>query len=92
MKRIINKILDNYYADKLIKECRDVVMLYNLDCISIDVGSMVYINVKPRAYKDEYYKVVFRFNKKNALKWFCNLEELEKVLREELKEYKDKFY
>lgn len=65
--KIIDKILDNYFKNKVIDYVLQVKHIYRLDSIIIEhKGGEIEIQFKPKYYK--IYTTVYRFEKKDSLK------------------------
>lgn len=87
MKKLINKILDDYVADKLIELCKSEALVNNLCCRAEDSGFYIRIYVKIRAYKDEYYRHILSFRKEEAFQYLFNFNEFKEILHRAFKQY-----
>ena len=77
LKNIINRYLDNYYADKFTKHIITTIRdKYFLDVIVEQFkNGMVYIMVKPNHYNK--YTIILDFHKGDSLNHLVNLREVE---------------
>ena len=75
--KVITKILDNYYSDKLIETIKDEINhKWFIDIRVKNNGNKVWVEVKRKKYNDNQYETIFGFYKRNA---FANLIDVEKV-------------
>ena len=84
---MIEKILDNYFTRKLLKEIEWCLFERNLDYKFADNGTMIDVIVKPEKYDKKYSRVIISFWKSDAFKYMCELKKFLKYVKEELNEY-----
>lgn len=88
IKKIVRKIIDDYYADILYKHIEYIFLLYMMDSyIEIDKDNVI-VYGKDMKLKNEYYKQFMVFKKCMSLDYLIDFKELEKNLKEQIKKYK----
>ena len=90
---MIERILDNYFTNKLLEEIKWSFIVRNLDYKFVDEGSCIGIEAKPKKYKDEHYEKIICIDKSEALRYLCDLDkfrkEIVKILNNFSKEKRD---
>ena len=86
MKRFEAKI-EKYYCNKLTDFIISCLQRYMVDVRTSETKVSIVIEIKKPIYKDEYYRTIFSFRKKDALEFLCNQEELHKRIIEHAKNY-----
>jgi hypothetical protein len=89
--RIITKILDNYYSEKLKKLLSRYMMRWFLDKRFIEEHERISLLIKRPEYNDKQYKEVISFYKDNAFEYMCNQKEIENVLKELVERYCEEY-
>lgn len=75
--KLITKILDKYYADKLADKIRGDIQLKSFINVKIEKTSdFVFIKVKKPKYKDSEYHSVYHFHVSYAFELWLNYREV----------------
>lgn len=91
MNKIIHRILDRYYADKLIKEIIDSFRcIYYLDFKTEKNENRIFLYVKKPKYKNTEYEKVIHFRIEEAIIHLIRIDDTRRVVREQIKKYLDK--
>ncbi len=79
--KLITKILDTYYSDKLVALITRILYnRYNID-IRVTTGEQyIRIEIKKTIYNDEQYKTIFAFKKEDSFSYICNQSKLIEVV------------
>lgn len=86
--KILSKILDNYYSNKLVQIVKmKIISNYIVDIKQFNYKNYIEIRIKKTCYNDKEYIVIFRFNKQDAFEWICRQQELSKKLSDEVLRY-----
>lgn len=89
--KIITKILDNYYSEKLKKLLSRYMLVWYLDKKFIEEHEKISLLIKRPEYNDKQYKEVISFYKDNAFEYMCNQKEIENVLKELVERYCEEY-
>ena len=90
MNKIIKKMLDKYYIDKLTNEIREsCIFKYDLDFRVTDDANnkKVYLAVKKRKYKEAEYATIFTFGYDDALIMLIKLNDVKQMVNDYIKDY-----
>lgn len=80
MKKTINKILDNYFNDKLANAIKErIKMEYALDVKTEETINLIFVEVKP--FKHKEYTPIYDWKKENALIEFFNFDNIIKLIK-----------
>lgn len=80
MKKIINKILDNYFSEKLAKAIRErITSRYALDIEFEKMCDCIFVKMKP--FKHKEYTPIYDWKKENALIEFFNFDNIIKLIK-----------
>ena len=72
MKKIIYKVIDQYFENKFVDFIYDQALYYNLDFkVEINKNTIV-LKVKKREYKESLYKNVCVFTRKNIFNYLMH--------------------
>ena len=86
--KILSKILDNYYSNKLVQFVEmELISKYFVDIKRFNHKNYIEIRIKRTHYNDKQYTVVFRFNKQDAFEFMCRQQELSKKVLNNAKNY-----
>jgi hypothetical protein len=89
--KIIEKILDRYYANKLSKEIIDsFIFIYGVDFRIKRCEDRIEICVKKCKYKETEYKAIIHFRLDEAIIHLMRIDETRKYVRELIEEYIEK--
>ena len=86
--KLINKLLDKYYTNKLIDYIKFVLEDFYIDVTTIKYKNLIKIAVKNPKYNDRQYITIYRFTKEDAFTLMCMYKD---VTTEILENY-DKYY
>lgn len=84
---MIERILNNYYAKKLLEEIKWSFIVRGLDYRFKNDKYEVFIEVKPQKYDKKYYSTIIRIGKDDTLKYLCDLKNFRKQIDEIIVEY-----
>lgn len=84
---MIEKILDKYFAKKLKKYISDYSLRWYLDTRFINKDNHIEFQVKLPKYKDKLYTTIYDFYKFNSLYYLLNMEDLNKAIERNIKNY-----
>lgn len=87
MMKIINKILDNYYTQKLLERIDYIFIMRNLDYKFITIGNIIDIKVKNRKYDNKYYTSVGTISKCRAFHYLINMDDFITNISSRVDEY-----
>lgn len=89
IKKIVRKIIDDYYTDILYKHIEYIFLFFMMDSyIEIDKDNVI-VYAKDMKFKNDYYKQFMVFKKCMSLDYLIDFKELEKNLKEQIKKYKE---
>lgn len=89
IKKLVRKIIDDYYADILYKHIEYIFLLYRMDSyIEIDKDNII-VYGKNIELKNEYYKQFMVFKKNMSLDYLIDFKELEENLKKQINKYKE---
>lgn len=84
---MINKILDNYYSNKLNKYIKGLLLFYTPSFKIEKQKNRVYVYIKKYKYKDEFYKEILNYNLEDSLFIFNDIKKLDEIIKERCKAY-----
>ena len=87
MKKLINKILDNYYKSQLIQKIKNLMCFYILDYKFIESEEGFQLQIKKKEYKDEPYTTIACFNENEYLSCLINWEKSVTRIEKYIEEY-----
>lgn len=87
---MIEKIINNYLTNALVKCFKKLAIRRCIDLLVISKKSEVSIYAKYRKYTTDNYKKIITFDKSASIYYLCNLIETNKEFDEKLKEYQKK--
>lgn len=90
--KIISKILDAYYTNKLIDYIKFVLNDFLIDVRTIKYKYLVVIKVKKPKYNDIQYKEIYRFSKEDAFTLMCMYKDVTTEILENINKYREKEY
>ena len=84
---MIERILDKYFAMKLVKKIQHLSLEYILDFIyEINIDSIV-VKVKKPKYKDDEYRTLFKINSTAYMEFLTNSSYLRETFQNDISEY-----
>ena len=87
---MIEKIINNYLTNALIKCFRTVALLRNIELLVIPRKNEVSIYAKDRKFTENNYKKVMVFDKSASIYYLCNLIKSKEEFDETLKKYQER--
>lgn len=84
---MIEKLLDKYYSNKLKQLVKQELNKWYLDYQFVELNRGIYLEVKQVEYNATQYKVIWGFNKDEALYHVCNYEKLQEDINEAIHYY-----
>jgi hypothetical protein len=85
---MIEKILNNYFARKLLEEIKWSFIVRDLDYRFKDDKYNVFVETKQKKYANEYYRPIICINKKESFRYMCDLDEFRKHIDKIIEEYR----
>ena len=87
---MIEKIINNYLTNALIKCFRTTALLRNIELLVIHRKNEVSIYAKDRKFTENNYKKVMLFDKSASIYFLCNLIKTKEEFDGVLKEYQER--
>ncbi len=88
--KIISKLLDAYYTNKLISYIIFVLNDFVIDVRTEKHEYLVIIKVKKSKYNDSQYKEIYRFSKEDAFTLMCMYKDVTTEILENMNKYCEK--
>lgn len=86
--KMITKILDKYYSDKLCKEIKKYIKLqWFIDVRFIKRKYTIELQVKKPEYNENQYQEILTFGKDQCFYYMCIFEKVEKAIKDAMKRY-----
>lgn len=85
--KLITKILDNYYTEKLEDFIKQIEISWYLDFKHINTKDELLVLVKKKKYNDKLFREIMHFQKKDSFTYLCDKEKLAKNIDRLIKEY-----
>ncbi len=91
--KVIDKILDNYYSDKLEKIIVERIRFKSFVDVRTEKSKLgVYIKVKEPKFKDSEYEIIYAFKKEKAFEMLLNIEKAKEEVAKNLEYYLKQVY
>lgn len=90
MKEMIDRILDKYYARKVIWYLMDGLSVFCLDKKVVKSKTHIQIWIKKKKLKDEYYEQIYTLRLENSFYNLLHIDELVKDIKQEARNYFEK--
>lgn len=88
LEKIIEKRLDRYYSNKLMKEITDSIrFIFDLDFKTEREENRFIMYVKKRKYKDSEYEAIIHFRYDEAIIHLIRIDETRKYVRKLVEDY-----
>ena len=84
---MINKILDNYFTDKLLEEIKWSFIVRGLNYRFLDDKRYIDVEAKPRKYDKEFYSKIIQIRKEDSFKYMCDLDNFIKQVDKIINDY-----
>ena len=89
IKKMVRKIIDDYYTDILYKHIEYIFLFFMMDSyIEIDKDNVI-VYGKDMRFTNNYYKQFMVFKKNMSLDYLIDFKELEENLKKQIKKYKE---
>ena len=85
--KLITKVLDKYYSDKLCKEIKRYMLQWFVDVRFVENKYSIELQVKITAYNENQYQEILTFRKEEAFYYMCIFEEVENAIDDGMKRY-----
>lgn len=91
--KVIDKILDNYYSDKLEKIIVERIRFKSFIDVRTEKSKLgVYIKVKEPKFKESEYEIIYAFKKEKALEILFDIEKVKEEVSKGLEDYFKEVY
>lgn len=87
--KLIIKILDKYYSDKLCKEVKRYMLQWVIDVRFVERKYTIELQVKKPEYNEKQYQEILTFDKGQCFYYMCIFEKVEKAIKDALKRYSE---
>jgi hypothetical protein len=84
---MIDKILDKYYARKVVWYLMDALSVFYIDKKIVKTKNHIGIWVKERKLKDKYYEQIYNLRLENSVYNLLHIDDLVKEIKEEARNY-----
>ncbi len=85
--KVLNKILDNYYTDKLIEQLRLESLMYRVNLKFVKDNSDLDVFIKMREFNDEQYALIMVVRKQDSINHLINFKKMRKHFNENIEKY-----
>lgn len=85
--KLITKILDNYYTEKVDEFIKSIEMSWYLDFKHVYTKDKILVLVKKKKYNDKLFREIMHFQKKDSFTYLCDKEKLANTIDISIKEY-----
>ena len=87
--KLITKVLDKYYSDKLCKEIKRYMLQWFVDVRFVEDKYLIELQVKKTEYNENQYKEILTFSKDNCFYYMCIFEKVENAIKDAMKRYSE---
>ena len=87
--KLITKVLDKYYSDKLCKEIKRYMLQWFVDVRFVEDKYLIELQVKKPEYNESQYKEILTFSKDNCFYYMCIFEKVENAIKDAMKRYSE---
>lgn len=87
---MIDRILDKYYARKVIWYLIDGLTIFYLDTKVVKSKTHIRIWIKKKKLKDDYYEHIYTLRLENSFYNLLHIDDLVKEIKEEARNYLEK--
>lgn len=87
--KLITKILDKYYSDKLCKEVKRYMLQWFIDVRFVKRKYTIELQVKKSEYNENQYQEILTFGKDQCFYYMCIFEKVESVIIDAMKRYSE---
>lgn len=87
---MIEKIINNYLTNALVRCFKTVAIVRGIDLLAIPRKNEVTVYAKDRKYSEDNYKQVMVFNKSASIYYLCDLIKAKEEFDEILKYYQER--
>lgn len=90
MEKCINKILDRYFANKMAKVIKEIMIVYTYRTRITIKGRYFRFEIKNRKWRDEEYVTVFCYSIENVARLYFEIPNKNEWIKELIKGVKDR--
>lgn len=87
--KLITKILDKYYSNKLCKEIKRYMMRWLIDIRFVERKYNIELQVKKPEYNENQYKEILTFGKEQCFYYMCIFEKVENAIKDAMERYSE---
>lgn len=87
--KLITKILDKYYSNKLCKEIKRYMLQWFIDIRFVEGKYTIELQVKKPEYNEKQYKEILTFGKDQCFYYMCIFEKVENAIKDTMERYSE---
>lgn len=87
--KLITKILDKYYSNKLCKEIKRYMLQWFIDIRFVEGKYTIELQVKKPEYNEKQYKEILTFGKDQCFYYMCIFEKVENAIKDAMERYSE---
>ena len=85
--KLITKILDKYYSDKLCNKIKRYMLQWFVDIRFVEGKYTIELQVKKSEYNENQYQEILTFGKDQCFYYMCIFEKVENAIKDAMKRY-----
>jgi len=87
--KLITKILDKYYSEKLCKEIKRYMLQWIIDVRFIQRKYTIELQIKKPEYNEKQYQEILTLDKEQCFYYMCIFEKIENAIKDAMKRYSE---
>lgn len=87
--KLITKVLDKYYSNKLCEEIKRYMLLWIIDIRFVENKYFIELQVKKTEYNENQYQEILIFEKEKCFYYMCIFEKVENAIKDAMKRYEE---
>lgn len=87
--KLITKILDKYYSDKLCKEVKTYMLQWFIDVRIVERKYTIELQVKNPKYDEKQYKKILTFGKDQCFYYMCIFGKVKNAIKDAMERYSE---